>query len=293
MSKCELIDLKNNELYYQCKECNYESYKSINGLNKKFPNTYRFCDEDVNKFVLLLRKGVYPYEYMDSWERINETSLPDKEAFYSKLNKEVITDEDYAHAQKVWKVFEIKNLLQCHDLYVQSDTLLLADVFENFRNKCIEIYELDPAHFLSAPGLAWQACLKKTKVKLELLTHNDMLMMVEKGIRGGICQAVYRHAKANNKYMNDYDKDIESSYLEYLDANNLYGWAMSQKLPVDGFKWVEEDDLLKFNESFIKNYDENCDKGYILEVDVEYPKNLHKLHSDLSFLPERKKIKKM
>ena len=99
-----------------------------------------------------------------------------------------------------------------------------------------------------------------------------MLMMVEKGIRGGICQAVYRHAKANNKYMNDYDKDIESSYLEYLDANNLFGWSMSQKLPVDGFKWVEEDDLLKFNKSFIKNYDENSDKGYILEVDVEYPK---------------------
>ena len=157
MSKCELIDLKNNELYYQCKECNYESCKSINGLNKKFPNTYRFCDEDVNKFVLLLRKGVYPYEYMDSWEKINETSLPDKEAFYSKLNKEVITDEDYAHAQKVWKVFEIKNLGKYHDFYVQSDTLLLADVFGNFRDKYIDIYKLNPAHFLSVPGLAWQA----------------------------------------------------------------------------------------------------------------------------------------
>ena len=102
-------------------------------------------------------------------------------------------------------------------------------------------------------------------------------MMVEKGIRSGICQAVYRHAKAKNKYINDYNKDIESSYLEYLDLNNLYGWAMSQKLPVNGFEWVEEDDLLKFKESFIKNYDENCNKGYILEVDVKYPKNLHKL----------------
>ena len=112
-------------------------------------------------------------------------------------------------------------------------------------------YELDPVHFLSAPGLAWQACLKKTEVKLELLTDNDMLMMVEKGIRGGICQAVYRHAKANNKYMNDYDKDIESSYLEYLDANNLHGWEMSQKLPVEGFECVEED-LLKFNEFYKK-----------------------------------------
>ena len=192
MSECRLIDLKNNELYYKCKECNDESYKSTNGLNKKFPNTYRFCDEDVNKFVLLLRKGVYPYEYMDSWEKFNETSLPDKEAFYSELNKEGITDEDYAHAQKVWKVFEIKNLGEYHDLYVQSDTLLLVDVFENFRDKCIDIYELDHAHFLSVPGLAWQVFFKKTDTKLELLTDNDMLMMVEEG-RGGICQVIYGH----------------------------------------------------------------------------------------------------
>ena len=121
-------------------------------------------------------------------------------------------------------------------MHVQCDTLLLADVFENFRDKCIEIYGLDPAHFLSAPGLAWQACLKKTKVKLELLTDIDMLLIVEKGIRGGICQAIHRHAKLNNKYIKNYDKDITSSYLAYLDANNLYGWKMSQKLPVNGFK---------------------------------------------------------
>ena len=121
-------------------------------------------------------------------------------------------------------------------MYVQSDTLLHADVFENFRNKCIEMYELDPAHFLSAPGLAWQACLKKTEVDLELLTNNDVLLMVEKWTRGGICEAIHRYAKANNKYMQNYDKNIESSYLMYLDANNLYEWAMSQKLPVESFK---------------------------------------------------------
>ena len=154
---------------------------------KKFPNTYKFSNGDHNKFSLLLRKGVYPYEYMDSWKRFNETELPDKKSFYSELNKEGITDEDYAHAQKVWKEFNIKNLGEYHDLYVQSDTLLLADVFENFRDKCIEKYELDPAHFLSAPGLAWQACLKKTGLKLELLTDDDMLMMFEDGTRGGVC----------------------------------------------------------------------------------------------------------
>ena len=123
-------------------------------LIKKFPNTYKFSNGDLNKFYLLLRKGIYPYEYMDSWKRFNETQLPDKESFYNELNKEGVTDEDYAHAQKVWKEFNIKNLGEYHDLYVQSDTLLLADVFENFREKCLEIYELDPAGFLSAPGLA-------------------------------------------------------------------------------------------------------------------------------------------
>ena len=127
---------------------------------------------------------------------------------------------------------------------------------------------------------------------MELITDNDMLMMVEKGIRGGMCNAIYRYAKANNKYMKNYNKNTESSYLEYLDANNLYGWAMSQKLPVDGFKWIKKDDLSKFDKTFIKNYDENSDKGYILKVDVEYPKNFHNLHSDLPFLPKRIKINK-
>ena len=146
-------------------------------------------------FFLLLRKGVYPYEYIDSWEKFNGTTLLPKEAFYSKLNLEDITDKDYIHVQKVWDVFEIKNLGEYHDLYVQSDTLLLSDVFENFRNMCLKIYELDPVYFVSAPGLAWQACLKKTGVKLELLTDYDMILMIEKGIRGGIFQATYSQSK--------------------------------------------------------------------------------------------------
>ena len=138
------------------------------------------------------------------------------------------------------------------DLYVPSDTLQLTDIFDKFPETCIEIYQSDPAHFLSAPGLAWQACLKKIGVDLELLTDNDMLMMFEEGIRGGMCQAVYRYGEANNKYMNNYDENMESSFLEYVDANNLYGWAMPQKLPVDNFKWIKKDDLLKFDESVIK-----------------------------------------
>ena len=149
---------------------------------------------------------------------------------------ENIDDIDYRHGNNVFKSFKVYNLGEDHDLYVQSDTLLLADVFENFRNKCLEVYELDPAHFLSLPGLAWQACLKKTNIELELLTDYDMLLMVEEGIRGGICHSIHRYAKANNKYMENYDKNKESSYIQYLDANNLYGWAMSQKLPVNNFK---------------------------------------------------------
>ena len=134
---------------------------------------------------------------------------------------------------------------------MQSDTLLLADVFENFRNTCLKVYELDPAHFLSLSGLAWQASLKKTSIELELLTDYDMLLMVEEGIRGGICHSIHRYAKANNNYMKNYDESKESSYIQYLDANNLYGWAMSQKLSVNDFKWIE--DTSKISEEFIKN----------------------------------------
>ena len=174
---------------------------SLIELTKKFPATYKFCNKDLNKFELLLRKGVYPHEYMDSWERFNETSLQDKESFYSELNKEDITDEECAHAQKVWKIFKIKNLGEYHDLYVQSDTLLLSDVFENFRDKSLDIYQLDPIHFLSAPGLVWQACLKKTGTELELLTDPDMLLTFEDGTRGGMYKVIHRYAKADNKYM--------------------------------------------------------------------------------------------
>ena len=238
----------------------------------------------------MLRKGVYPYEYMDNWEKFNETLLPSKESFYSNLNMENIDYIDYRHGNNVFKIFKLKNLGEYHDLYIQSDTLLLGDVFENFRNKCLEVYELDPAHFLPLPRLAWQACLKKTNVELELLTDYDMLLMVEEGIRGGICHSIHRYAKANNKYTKDYNKNIESSYIRYLDANNLYGWAMSQKLPKNNFKWVEDTSII--NEEFIKSYNENSYKGYILEVDVKYPKELHDLHSDLPFLPKKMKIDK-
>ena len=168
---------------------------------------------------------------------------------------EDITDVDHRHAKRVFnevafKILNNNNLGNYYDLYGQSDTLLLADVFENVRNMSIEVYQLDLAHFSSAPGLAWQACLRKTGVKIEMLTNPDMLLMVEKGIRGRMSHATHRGAKANNKYMKNYNKDEKESFLQYNDANNLYGFVMSEPLPADGFEWME--DLSKIYDNFIK-----------------------------------------
>ena len=220
--ECCFVGLKNDQLIYRCREFKKEWGRSIKPLIRNFSSIYQFCNGDLNKFILLLKKGVYPYEDINNWEKFDKTILPPKEAFHSELKLEDISDADYVHAENVWEVFGIKNCGEYHDLYAQSHTLLLADVFENFRNMCLEIYGIDPTYFVSAPGLAWQACFKKT-VKLELLTGYDMLLMIEKGIRGGICRAAHRYAKANNKYINNYDKKIDSSYMKYLDANNLYG----------------------------------------------------------------------
>ena len=168
----------NEKLIFKCIDCEKEYEKEFNKeLLKRFSNTYEFCDNDLNKFLILLRKGVYLYEYMDEWNKFNEKVLPSKESFYSNLTLENITETDYAHANNGFKKFNIINVGEYHDLYVRSDTLLLADVFENFRQSCLKNYELDPADFVSLPGLAWQACLKKTNVELELLTDYDMLLM--------------------------------------------------------------------------------------------------------------------
>ena len=175
--------------------------------------------------------------------------MPNKELFYSNLTLESISETDYAHANNLFKKFNINNLGEYHDLYVRSDTLLLAYIFENFRQSCLKNYELDAAHFVSLASLAWQACLKKTNIESELLTDYDMLLMIEEGIRGVISHAIYHYPKANNKYMKDYDRKKKSSYIQYLDANNLYGKAMTEKLLVRGFKWL--DDISKIDEDFV------------------------------------------
>ena len=173
-----------------------------------------------------MRKGVYPYDYVDGLDRLSETELLSKNEFYSRLSCDDISDEDYTHAQKVWKAFGCKSMKDYHDLYLKSDVLLLTDVFETFRGVCCKNYDLDPAWYFTVPGLSWDAALKKTEVELELLTDPDMLLMFEQGIRGGVSSIMTRYGKANNKYMGkDFDPKEPSKYLQYLDANNLYGWT--------------------------------------------------------------------
>ena len=218
---------------------------------------------------MLLRKGIYPKEYINDLEKFNETTLPEKDKFYSNLNMEEITDADYMEGKGVYKHFEIKKLGEYNDLYLKIDRLLLTNVFENSTKMCLKSCQFDHVNFLSAAGLTWQVDFKKTEVELELLTDIEMLKMVEKGNRGRICNIIHPYAKANNKYMRDFNKSEESSCLKYWAVNNLYGWLMSQKLPVNKFEWIEKTSQL--NKDFIKNYNTESDEGYFFEVDVQYP----------------------
>ena len=207
-----------------------------------------------------------------------------------------ISEKDHQHACKVWNEFGLKNMGDYHDLYLETDVILLANVFESFRKVCLDNYGLDPAHFYTAPGLAWKACLKKTGVNLELLKDPDMLLMFERGIRGGITQSVHKWAIANNPYMGcEYDPLRPTNYLQYLDANNLYGWAMSQPLPTGEFKWVDIENLKQEARELKRTIDmmvRNCNRGvgYVLEVDVRYPRELHDHHNDLPFMCEKIRV---
>ena len=255
-----------------------------------FHNTKEIFKDNVE---LLTRKGVYPYDYVSSIEKLSETQLPPKEQFYSKLNDEDITDEDYQHAINVWNTFKCQTIKDYQDLYLKSDVLLLADVFENFRKTCLKHYNLDPAHYYTSPGLAWDACLKETGQQLELLHDYDMLMMFERGIRGGITHISKRYSEANNKYMKDYNPDQPSKFIQYLDANNLYGWAMTQSLPTHGFRWMKDitkDKVIEILEKANSSMTNSVKKGYIFEVDLEYPQELWKSHNDYPLAPEKIKV---
>ena len=247
---------------------------------ESFRNTSKFYSG--KRLSLLLRKGVFTYDYMADITKLDETSLPTIEDFYNRLNGESISPEDYKHAQDVWGHFDCKTMRDYHDLYLKSDVLLLADVFETFRDLCALNYKLDPSHYYTAPGLAWDAALFKTGTKLDLVTDPDMYLMTERGIRGGISMISHRHSLANNKYMKNYNPNEESKYITYLDANNLYGHAMSQPLPTSDFRWMESQEFENWTSI-------SC----ILEVDLEYPTELHHHHNEYPLAAERLLLNKV
>ena len=297
---------KYHEMSINVIPCNMEKYLAFMlGHELVFIDSFQFMSSSLSNLVnnlpaeafkhtgqvfqgeqlsLMTKKGVYPYDYMNSFEKFEDSRLPKKEDFFSIMNNEHITDEEYKHAQNVWKTFNLKTMGEYHDLYLKSDILLLADVFENFRKACQQFYELDPAHYFTSPGLSWDAMLKMTETTLELISDVDMFLFIEKGMRGGISYIANRYGKANNKYMKNYNPEEASKYIMYLDANNLYGWAMSQYLPTGEFKWLTEEEV------DLSKYNDESEKGLVLEVDLEYPEELHDLHNDYPLASEKIKV---
>ncbi|XP_057324658.1 uncharacterized protein LOC130667184 [Microplitis mediator] len=265
----------------------YDSHfiiRSLSTVSEGQINILPINKEKYIQFQLAIRKGVFPYEYIDSIDKLNDTKSPEKKLIYSKLNNCDISDEDYNHAKQVWNKFNINTLGEYSDFYLKTDVLLLADIFENFRNSCYKTYELDPLHYYTAPGLAFDATLKLTDVKLDLLDDPEMILFFEKGIRSGVSQCTNRYAKANNRFMGeDFDQSKDESYLMYYDVNNLYGAAMSMSLPQGSFKWIHEDIDVQNVDKF---FNDNKSIGYILEVDLEYSIELHDEHRDLPLCPE-------
>jgi hypothetical protein len=267
-----------------------DSYQFLNArLDKLITNLPKECLRHARRCLgdneLLLEKGIFPYEWFDSFEKFNWTELPPQDAFYSELEEEGVTDEEYERAQNVWTSMECQTFKNYHDLYLKMDTVLLADVFENFRDLSMRTYGLDPAHYLTTPSLTWDACLKHTNVDLELITDPEMFLFFESAMRGGISVISNRYARANNPYLKpeDYVSDQPHSYISYLDANNLYGWAMSQYLPVDTFRFLSEEEI---NDIDFTKVRDDSNTGYVIECDLEYPSHLHHLHNDYPLAPE-------
>ena len=299
---------KNNRL--TCIAQNTEKYMSFSLDRLRFIDSLQFLPTSLNTLVdnlsndgveafphllsetktdanFLLRKGVFPYDYVDSFEKFEEIALPPKEAFYSSITKEHISQQDYEYANSVFERFNMSTLGDYHDLYLKTDVMLLSDVFESFRSVCLRQYGLDPCHFYTSPGLSWSACLKMTKIELELLTDIDKVLMVERGVRGGSSFVSARYKKANNPYLEDYDPSLPTSYLQYLDANNLYGWAMVQPLPVGGFDFLSEKEISLFD---VMSVSEHSNEGFILEVSLHYPQELHDLHDCFPLAPIKRAI---
>ena len=252
-------------------------------------NDFKYLSEEFSgEFLKLVKqKGVYPYNYMDSFKKFSEDKLPDRSKFFSFLKDECISKKDYLKAVDVWNVFKINSMGDYHHLYLKTDVLLLAGVFEKFINTCLDYYGLDSCHYFGSPGLSWDAMLRMTKIELELISDIDMHLFIDIGKRGGISYITKRYSKANNKYMESCDSSKESKYITYLDRNNLYGWAMSQYLAYGRFKWLNQKEISNF---CLNSIGENSSIGYILEVDFECPSELHDLHNDNPLAPEKLEI---
>jgi hypothetical protein len=264
-----------------------KSSNNINDLRKVFKNTSEQFNKD-DEFLLMIEKGIYPYDYIDNYERLYETKLPNIEDFYSYLNNKECKLVDYNKAVNIWSKFQCSNLLDYHNLYLKTDVLLLADIWENFREVCYKNYNLDCEYYYTAPSLSFDSMLKYTKIELELLTCSKMFKFVESGIRGGISQISKRYAEANNKYMEKYDENKEESYILYLDANNLYGYAMCQHLPTHNFKWNNE----VWTKEKIMNLDDKGQTGYLFSVDLSLNDKLHDYFNNYPLCPENISIKK-
>src|SRR5277367_1216015 len=262
---------------------------SLNFLNSSLDTLVGLLDPSQFKVLgqifdhdhsFLLKKGVYPYEYVQNWDVFEEKSLPDKAAFTSSLTQQEISDEDYERAKFMWEKFNSQNMGDYHDLYLLLDCVLLADCFQNFRETCKDSYDLDPTHYVSLPSFSWDAALKFTGVKLELLTDINMHEFIELGLRGGVAQISHRFERANHPQVPGYDPNQERVEIIYLDANNLYGWAMCESLPLGNFQWLSPD-----NTDFL-TADAASPIGYIIECDLGYDRCLHDLHAGYPLAPE-------
>ena len=296
-----------------CIPNNMEKYLSFSIGNLRFLDSYQFMGSSLETLVdnltrvegekhfkqfrkafpseqqakLLLQKNEYCYDYIDSFDKSEETKLPVRDAFFNHLTNEPLSEERYRHAQDVWRTFNMNTVGDYHNLYVKSDALLLCDVFERFREMTLEYYKLDACHFFSAPGLSWQAALKMTKVCLDLVVDPIMYNMFELGTRGGVSMISQKYSKANNKYLDDFDETLPSSYIMYFDKANLYGHSMEQPLPTGFMRFLNEEELKHFDPQKIT---ERSELGYICEVDLEYPTNLHNSHNCYPLAPEHKQM---
>ena len=250
----------------------------VDNLRRSGVEKFVHCKRHLGQhFDLVTRKQIFPYEFVDSLDKLDHPMLPPRESFYSSLTDENVSEEDYCHAQTVWQSFQMKTLKDYQNLYVKTDILLLADVFEEFRRMSMSYYKLDPANFYTTPGLTYQACLKHSGISLELFTDIDMLLTVEKGIRGGISYIGRRESAANNKHLPEtFDPSNPSTYISMLDCNNLYGFSMSEPLPVGDFKWLSAAEIRRLR---IKNLGDDDEYGYVFVVDLRYPPHLHDKHN--------------